>query len=203
MLVRFPLALLSAVIITFLLYFGMNMLILTTGKEQEDQRSFKIIDTRIPPKQSELDIKDRKPPKPKEPEQPPEPPKFDQLSSAKPTANATDMNFEFQGAKVEGGISFEAASDREVLPIVRVEPIYPSRAMSRGIEGYVILEFTVLASGAVDENSIVVLEGQPEGMFDSAAIRAVRKWKYRPKIENGQPVPQYGIRTKLTFQLEN
>lgn len=203
MVVRLPIAILSALAITFLLYFGMNMLILTTGKEQDDQQSFKIIDTRIPPKQSELDIKDRKPPKPKEPEKPPEPPKFDQMASAKPSASATDMNFEFEGASLDGGISFEAASDRDVLPIVRVEPIYPSRAMSRGIEGYVILEFTVLASGAVDEESIIVLEGDPEGMFDSAAMRAVRKWKYRPKVVAGKPVPQYGIRTKLTFQLED
>lgn len=203
MVVRLPIAILSALAITFLLYFGMNMLILTTGQEQDEQQSFKIIDTRIPPKQSELDIKDRKPPKPKEPEKPPEPPKFDQMASAKPSASATDMNFEFEGASLDGGISFEAASDRDVLPIVRVEPIYPSRAMSRGIEGYVILEFTVLASGAVDEESILVLEGDPEGMFDSAAIRAVRKWKYRPKVVAGKPVPQYGIRTKLTFQLEN
>lgn len=203
MVVRLPIAILSALAITFLLYFGMNMLILTTGQEQDEQQSFKIIDTRIPPKQSELDIKDRKPPKPKEPEKPPEPPKFDQMASAKPSASATDMNFEFEGASLDGGISFEAASDRDVLPIVRVEPIYPSRPMSRGIEGYVILEFTVLASGAVDEESILVLEGDPEGMFDSAAIRAVRKWKYRPKVVAGKPVPQYGIRTKLTFQLEN
>lgn len=203
MVIRFPLALLGGLLITFMLYFGMNMLILTTGQEKDDAKSFKIIDTRIPPKQSELDLKDRKPPKPKEPEKPPEPPKFDQLSSAKPSASATDMNFEFQGAKLDGGISFEAASDREVLPIVRVEPMYPTRALSRGIEGYVILEFTVLASGAVDEASVVILEGQPEGMFDSAAERAVKKWKYRPKVVNGQPVPQYGIRTKLTFQLEN
>ncbi|GAB4150832.1 MAG: energy transducer TonB [Sphingomonadales bacterium] len=203
MVVRLPIAILSALAITFLLYFGMNMLILTTGKEQDEQQSFKIIDTRIPPKQSELDIKDRKPPKPKEPEKPPEPPKFDQMASAKPSASATDMNFEFEGASLDGGISFEAASDRDVLPIVRVEPIYPSRAMSRGIEGYVILEFTVLASGAVDEESIIVLEGDPEGMFDSAAMRAVRKWKYRPKVVAGKPVPQYGIRTKLTFQLED
>ncbi|MFZ5608205.1 MAG: energy transducer TonB [Pseudomonadota bacterium] len=201
MLLRLPFTILVAFAVTFGLFFGMQFLIAISDRPQEEKFDLRIVDTRIPPQQTDVQRKERLPEKPKEPEEPPEPPKIE-TSSSKPSANAVNMNFQF-AAKVDtgSGINFNAAADREVLPIVRVEPVYPDRAAQRGIEGYVVLEFTVLASGEVDGDSIQILDAQPSSIFNSAAIRAVRKWKYRPKIENGQPVPQYGIRTQLTFQL--
>lgn len=203
MLLRLPGAILVAVAITFSLFFGMQFLIAISDKPKDETFDIRIVDTRIPPEQSQVQRKERLPEKPDEPEEPPEPPKFDTASTAKPGATGPDLSFKFEGANVGGdAINFDVA-DREVLPIVRVEPVYPDRAAQRGIEGYVVMEFTVLASGEVDNESIVVIEAEPSSIFNRAAIRAVRKWKYRPKIENGEPVPQYGIQTQLTFQLDN
>jgi len=203
MFLRLPGAILVAVAITFSLFFGMQFLIAISDKPQDETFDIRIVDTRIPPEQSQVQRKERLPEKPDEPEEPPEPPKFDTATASNPNATGPDLSFEFQGGAVGGdAINFDVA-DREVLPIVRVEPVYPDRAAQRGIEGYVVMEFTVLASGEVDNESIVVIEAEPSSIFNRAAIRAVRKWKYRPKIENGEPVPQYGIQTQLTFQLDN
>ncbi|RMF07705.1 MAG: TonB family protein, partial [Alphaproteobacteria bacterium] len=155
--VRLAIGIAIAFVVTFGLYYGMHVLITGSGKPPTEDNSFKIVDTRVPPEETEVQRKDRKPPKPKPPEEPPEPPKFDNVVSNKPNASATNMNFDFgANANISGGISFDAAQDRDVLPIVRVEPIYPQRAASRGIEGYVILEFTVLPSGEVDAESIQI-----------------------------------------------
>ncbi|MEM8799286.1 MAG: energy transducer TonB [Pseudomonadota bacterium] len=201
---RYPIALAVAITVTLGLFFGMQLLI-TSGKDAtEGANEFRLVDTRIPPEETDVVRKERKPPKPEDLEEPPEPPEIDQANNVKPDSGGTNLKFDFAGdTNLEGGISFETAADREVLPIVRVEPVYPTRAASRGLEGFVMMEFTVLASGAVDPESIEVIESEPSSVFNRAAIRAVRKWKYKPKIENGKPVDQFGIRTLLTFQLAN
>jgi protein TonB len=91
-------------------------------------------------------------------------------------------------------------SDRDVIPLVRIEPDYPPRAASRGIEGYVVVQFTITPAGTIKDPRVV--EAQPEGIFDSAAIKAVSKWKYNPKIEEGVAVERRGVQVKLAFKLE-
>jgi periplasmic protein TonB len=91
-------------------------------------------------------------------------------------------------------------SDRDVIPLVRIEPDYPPRAASRGIEGYVVVQFTITPAGTIKDPKVV--EAQPEGIFDSAAIKAVSKWKYNPKIEEGVAVERRGVQIRLAFKLE-
>jgi len=97
-------------------------------------------------------------------------------------------------------LSMSAGSDRDVIPLVRINPDYPPRAQTRGIEGYVIVQFTITATGTVKD--AIVVEAQPKGMFDDAALKAIARWRYNPKVENGTAVERVGIRTRLTFQLE-
>ena len=92
-------------------------------------------------------------------------------------------------------------ADGEYLPIVKVAPVYPRRAQQRGIEGYVLLEFLVTTSGAVRDP--VVVESNPPGIFDQAAIRAALKFKYRPKVANGEPMEVSGVRNLIRFTLED
>lgn len=92
------------------------------------------------------------------------------------------------------------ASDGEILPVVRVEPVYPRRAQARGIEGYVVLEFSVTAAGEVSDP--VVVDAQPPGVFERSAQQAVVKFKYRPRIVGGRPVAVHGVRNRITFALD-
>ncbi len=95
----------------------------------------------------------------------------------------------------------EGAADGDYLPIVKVAPIYPRRAIELGIEGYVILEFTVTKSGSVKD--IVVVEAQPSSIFNRAAIEAAEKFKYKPRVVNGEPIEVRGVLHKITFELED
>ena len=92
-------------------------------------------------------------------------------------------------------------SNGEYLPIVKVAPVYPRRAKTRGIEGYVVLEFIVTKTGAV--RNPFVIEAKPPGIFDRAAINAALKYKYKPKIVNGEPIDVAGVRNRINFDLSD
>jgi len=97
-------------------------------------------------------------------------------------------------------MSMSAGSDRDVIPLVRINPDYPPRAQTRGLEGYVTVQFTITATGTVKD--AIVVEAQPKGIFDDAALKAIARWRYNPKVEGGVAVERVGIRTRLIFQLE-
>ncbi len=105
-------------------------------------------------------------------------------------------------AKVKPGPgSLGALVDGEHIPIVKVAPQYPRGAQTKGIEGYVVLSFTITTTGATADP--VVLDSQPNGVFDRSAINAVRKFKYRPKVINGEPQSVYDVQHRLTYELAN
>jgi TonB family protein len=78
-------------------------------------------------------------------------------------------------------------------------PQYPESARKRGIEGWVELAFTVMPNGSVDD--VEVRNASPADVFDDAAIRAVRQWKFEPVVRNGEKVQQRAmIRLKFANQ---
>ncbi len=110
-----------------------------------------------------------------------------------------------------GGISH--APDGGYLPIVKVQPAYPRRALQREQTGWVIVEFTVDNLGRptnveVKENCVMTrkpdLEGcwdSPGSVFNSSALAAARKFRYKPRVLGGSPVSTAGVRHKITFEL--
>ena len=86
-----------------------------------------------------------------------------------------------------------------ILPIVRVAPVYPNRALSRGLEGYVDLMFTVTDAGTVKDP---VVTYTTSSLFNRAAPQAVLKFKYKPRVVDGKPVEVPGVETRIRFQLE-
>lgn len=92
--------------------------------------------------------------------------------------------------------------ERDVsLPIVKVAPIYPDRAIKEGIEGHVLLEFVVTETGAVRD--AVVVDAKPNGVFEQAALKAVAKFKYKPRIVDGMPVETVGVRNRIDFEISD
>ncbi len=63
------------------------------------------------------------------------------------------------------------------------------------------MRFSIMPDGSVDE--IEVVDAEPKRVFDREAIRALKRWKYSPKIENGQALKQTGIMVQLDFNLDN
>jgi TonB family protein len=91
-------------------------------------------------------------------------------------------------------------SEQDLTQIVRVEPTYPRRAAERGLEGYVIVEYTVTTTGSTRD--VTVIESTLS-IFDSSAIRAAEKFKYQPRVEDGRPVAVNGVRYRFDFDLAN
>lgn len=99
------------------------------------------------------------------------------------------------------GISLSAGNDRDVIPLVRINPDYPPRALSRGIEGWVQVQFTISETGSVIDATVV--DSSPKNVFDDAAIKAISRWRYNPKVEGAVAVQRKGVQTILRFQLED
>jgi protein TonB len=100
-----------------------------------------------------------------------------------------------------GKISLTAGSDTDVIPLVRIPPDYPPRALERGVEGWVQVEFTITETGGVKDAKVVA--AQPRGIFDEAALRSIARWRYNPKVEDGKAVARVGMQTVIKFQLSN
>jgi periplasmic protein TonB len=98
------------------------------------------------------------------------------------------------------GVGISVGSDRDVIPLVRINPEYPSRARSRGVEGWVQIEFTITPAGTVKDPKVI--DAEPKGLFERAALEAISRWKYNPKVEEGRPVERRGIQIVLRFELE-
>jgi periplasmic protein TonB len=143
------------------------------------------------------DVTPEKPPKP--PEVPPEvpPQDMDNVDPNAPTVNVPPPTVS-QSVDI-GGPGGMNIAEGDYLPIVRVAPVYPSRALSRGIEGFVDLSFTVTTAGTV-ENPVVIQS--TSSLFDRAAIRAVLKFKYKPRVVDGEPVAVPNVKTRITFKIE-
>lgn len=181
------------------LFFIMQYLIASANPEIDDSGTRKVADIVMPETDIDTNLAEVKPDKPEDPEEPP--PDFDT-----PDVDV-DMNLDAvnmtPSSKIDvaiagsGGLS---ASDGEYLPIVKVAPIYPRRAQSRGIEGYCIIEYTVTKSGSIRDPQAV--DCSPSGIFERASLKASLKFKYKPRVVDGEAIEVAGVQNKFTYELE-
>jgi len=167
--------------------------------ENPEVTNRKIADLVQPDEEIVLEQSQKKPDKVEDPEEPP--PELDT-----PELNL-DPDIEIvntaPGGKVDLNISTSGMStgDGEYLPIVKVAPIYPRRAQTRGITGYCIVEYTVTTSGAIRDP--VAVDCQPQGVFEKASVKASLKFKYKPRVVDGEAIEVAGVQNKFTYELEN
>lgn len=183
------------------LFWLLHALIASSESTHGDAEVLPTVDFLRLAKNFEIESRDRKPPPemPDKPEAPPEIP-IQQVQIQGPTNTAVNINMSLENStqvKSSFGLS---STDGEYLPIVKVAPMYPARAQSQGIEGWVLLKFTVTEAGAVVDP--VVLDAQPPTIFDEAARKAVMKFKYKPRVENGRPIAVPNVQHLIRFELE-
>lgn len=189
----------AAASITFGLFWVMQALVGAAGELLEERPALVVDFVRLK-RDTEPEIKKREIPDRKPPEQPPPPPQMNFSQNL----NADDA-MGVMVPVIEAGIELDTAnlgmggSDRDVVPLVRVEPQYPMSAKQRGIEGWVELRFRITPAGTVDD--VEVTASNPGTVFNRAAVRAVSKWKYNPKVENGVAVDRPGVRQRIKFEL--
>ena len=199
---RFPMALVGAVLITMALYAFLHALISRRGGLDDVQAVVKIEFTRL---HAESEVEKRKPDKVKQEKAEVAPPPPD-IQIARSTADlgqgegmgAIQTMVEAQ-TKSMGSLN-QGGGDRDAVPLVRIDPDFPMQARQRGIEGWVVVEFTVSTAGTVKDAEVVASE--PGNVFDRAALNAVRKWKYNPKMQDGKPVERSGVKVRLDFEME-
>ena len=188
-------------IITLSLLFVMHLLIEYGESAITKERTKHQLDFVRVKKNETLNTEDftpEKPPKP--PEVPPEMPPQD-MDSVDPNAPTIPVSAPEVSANVDvGGPGGMNVAEGDYLPIVRVAPVYPARALSRGLEGYVDMSFTVTTAGTVQDPVVLF---STSSLFDRAATRAVLKFKYKPRVVDGVPVDVPNVKTRITFKIEN
>ena len=190
-------------LVTFGLFWVMQALISMEGSGLGEKGPRYNIDFVRLKRDETIQEKKRKIPEKTPPKEQPPPPPMDLSRNLRPDQNVDGMDVGIDlGLEMDSGAGFVAAQgDSDIVPVVRVDAQYPLRAEERGIEGWVELEFTISAQGTVKDAR--VLRSKPKGVFDRASLRAVRKWKYNPKIQDGVAVERPGETVRLTFDLED
>ena len=167
--------------------------------ENPDIQARKIAEIVQPDEEIELEVAQKKPDKVEDPEEPPPELEMAQIDFDVDTDTANTAPT--TAVSVEINTSGMASGDGEYLPIVKVAPIYPRRAQTRGISGYCIVEYTVTTSGAIRDP--VPVDCQPEGVFEKASVKAALKFKYKPRVVDGEAIEVAGVQNKFTYTLEN
>jgi protein TonB len=199
--IRYAAVIAIAAAINWGLLFVMQVLIATGKKELFDSDTMHFVDFVRVKREETVERKKPKPRKPPEPDQPPPDVPQPQQDNINPEAGTVSVAPVQVSAELDiGGIGLGSA-DGDYLPIVKVAPIYPRRALSRGIEGWVLLEFTVTKTGTVANARVV--EADPAGIFDKAAVDAALKFKYKPRVVDGEPIDVQGVLHRITFKLED
>ena len=199
---RFLIAIVLSALITLGLFFLMQSLIQIGGSALTEPPQGSVLDFVRVKQDEQVQQKERKPKKPPPPKEPPPQMEQPQLDSPTPDGSGSGLDFAADvGSDValDGGLALESG-DGEYLPIVKVSPVYPRRALQRGIEGFVIVEFTVTKQGSVRDP--VVVEANPAGIFEQAAKDAAMKFKYKPRVVNGEPMEVAGVQNRITFKID-
>ena len=180
----------------FGLFVLMTLLINVGGVDIVKPDFLRIDDVVQPPEEiittAEIDVPEREQnePPPETPEAPPEVPQ-DAVLIAAPRQN-------FSSGIDYGAIKIAPGSGAR-QPIFRVNPQYPARAASRGVTGWVLVVFDIDTDGRVVNPR--VLDNEPNSIFDAAAMRAIRKWRYTPEVQDGQAVYVADETVRLVFNL--
>ncbi len=195
---RYAIGLVGGILVTIALLYLMQAIISSDENPLNEAPSITLLEFHRVLEDEVPEMKDLKPKPPPPPDEaPPDMPTPDFDASTNMGVDIGSINPEVDIDMSGGGFS----QDGEYLPIVKVLPIYPRRALSRGIEGYVIVEFCVTEQGTVRDP--VVVEADPSSIFDRAAVNAALKFKYKPKVVNEQPIEVCGVPNKITFEMED
>jgi protein TonB len=197
---RYAFSIVVGIAITLSLLFIMHLLIEHAEDAISKERTRHQLDFVRVKRNETLNVDDYTPEKPPPPpELPPEipPQDMDSIDPNAPTINIAPPPM--VADVIVGGPGGMNIAEGDYLPIVRVAPVYPARALSRGIEGYVDMSFTVTTAGTVRDPIVLF---STSSLFERAATRAVLKFKYKPRVVDGVPVDVSGVKTRISFQIE-
>lgn len=194
------------VVTTLGLLYLMNELVNTEFVQPDATKTVKIPDIRMSNTEIETRVEDAKPEKPQEQEAPPELPE-PEFEAPDVSGEALNMTAPVAKADIDMSGNSLAFSEGEYLPIVKVPPEYPSTALSRGIEGFCTVVYTVTETGTTRDpvpipDQCVTKDGKPTTVFNRASVKAALKFKYKPKVVDGKPVEVPGVKNRFTYEMQ-
>ena len=198
---RLVIGLILALAVTLSLFWLMQYLIETADRSLNDDGAGNLIDFVRVKRDESVKARQLKPKKPPPPDAPPPQPPTPQLDNLDASAEKIAISAVPVETDIEmtGGFSL-GVGEGDYLPIVKVAPIYPNRALTRGIEGYCVVQYTVTRLGTTKDP--VVIEDQcTSTLFHRASLNASLKFKYKPRIMDGEAVEVPGVQNKFTYEI--
>lgn len=201
--VRWALSMAMAGGITLGLFYFMQFLIATGEAFDERISVVKIVDATMPEIELEV-IEEIDKPEPIE-EVVQEQPEIQERQTNLDSGPA--LNIQRASVELDTGLQLSnasiAATDGDYLPLVAIAPQYPTRAAQRGIQGWCLVSFTVDGLGNVVEESIEVVDAEPANIFDRSSLRAAARFKFQPRVVDGEGVNVDGVQYLFRYQLED
>ncbi len=200
--VRWAVSMAMAVVITLGLFYFMQALIATGERFDQRVNVVRIVDATMPDIELEVIEEIDKPEMIEEVVQdtPDTPDRQINLDSG------PALNIERASVEIDTGLDINtagiSATDGDYLPLVAIAPQYPTRAAQRGIQGWCLVSFTVDGMGNVIEDTIVVVDAEPQSIFDRSSIRAAARFKFQPRVVDGRGVDVPGVQYLFRYQLE-
>ncbi|NIM69261.1 MAG: TonB family protein [Xanthomonadales bacterium] len=198
---RLLIGLVVGLAVTLFLFWLMQYMIEIADRSLDESRRGSLVDFVRVERDESIQRRQLKPKKPPPPEAPPPQPPTPQLDNLDPTAEkiaiapvpvTTDI-------EMTGGFSL-GVGEGDYLPIVKVAPIYPQRALSRGIEGFCVVQYTVTRQGTT-RDPFVVDDQCTSSLFHRASLQASLKFKYKPRVIDGEAVEVRGVQNKFTYEI--
>jgi protein TonB len=205
--IRYVVSVVVAIVVTLVTFYIMHTLISGSSGQRDDLEPPPGI--RFGPVEIDetVETRDRRrPPPPPPPEEPPPPPdmeiaQMEQQVQEMPNLDMPDLDLSMSGTGPFLGSMSQAdrTAEGDVVPLVRIQPQYPRDAAIAQIEGYVTVRFTIDRTGSV--RSPRVIDSSPPRVFDREAIRAILRWKFKPRVVDGQAVEREATQT-IEFSLD-
>ncbi len=198
---RMGVGIVVALAITLSLFWLMQYLIATADRSLNEDTAGNLLEFVRIKRDESIQRRQLKPKKPPPPLQAPPQPPTPQLDDLNPNAEKIAIS----AVPVETDIEMTGAfslgvGEGDYLPIVKVAPIYPNRALTRGIEGFCVIQYTVTSLGTV-KDPVVVDNQCTSSLFHRASLNAALKFKYKPRILDGQSVEVPGVQNKFTYEI--
>lgn len=146
--------------------------------------------------------KDRKPERPELQRAPDAPPSMEDASSSD---SASTLAVSAPTVSVDGDLGLSrsgigiGAGEGDYLPIVKIAPVYPQRALVRGITGTCTVRYTVTTAGTVKDVEVVPSMCEEE-MFAKPSVDAAKRFRYKPRVIDGDAVEVQGIYNMFHFE---
>jgi protein TonB len=198
---RLLIGLVVSLAVTLSLFWLMQYLIETADRTLNDAGAGNLVDFVRVKRDEVIERRQLKPKKPPPPEQAPPQPPTPQLDNLDANAQKIAISAVPVETDIEmtGGFSL-GVGEGDYLPIVKVAPIYPNRALTRGIEGFCVVQYTVTRLGTT-KDPIVVEDQCTSSLFHRASLNAALKFKYKPRIMDGEAVEVPGVQNKFTYEI--